>query len=159
VYGHVDLDNICEHDYFPEEEPKPPKDVDEAGLAALDPAYLAWQERERLWQPRTYRALLEGTKYTVGPHRGPEDQGLLRELVPFKEAQALLKKRGIDLPSYYNRKRPADLVRLMRIRDALHESPWLDKPKALNALASATGVNLAAIQKQLAKEHAAKGTV
>jgi hypothetical protein len=30
VYGHVDLDNLCEHDYFPEEEPTPPKDVDEA---------------------------------------------------------------------------------------------------------------------------------
>jgi hypothetical protein len=30
----------------------------------------------------------------------------VRELLPFKEAQRLLKKAGIDLPSYYNRKRP-----------------------------------------------------
>jgi ParB/RepB/Spo0J family partition protein len=47
--------------------------------------------------------------------RGPEVHPIViedpktkavRELLPFKEAQRLLKKAGIDLPSYYNRKRP-----------------------------------------------------
>jgi ParB/RepB/Spo0J family partition protein len=107
VYEHVDLDLVCEADEFPEEEPTPPKGVEamsdewESG-----PAYMAWRERETLWQPRSYRALLEGLKYTPVVIEDPKTK-LVRELLPFKEAQKLLKKKGIDLPSYFNRKRPS----------------------------------------------------
>jgi hypothetical protein len=65
---------------------------------------IAWREREEAWQPRTYRALLEGEKYDSVLIDDPKTKAL-RELVPFKQAQQLLKKKGIDLPSYANRKR------------------------------------------------------
>jgi ParB/RepB/Spo0J family partition protein len=114
VYEHVDLDLVCEADSFPEAEPKLPKEfvppADAAGdvdavLEAYAP-YRAWREREALWQPRTYRALLEGQKYTPVVIEDPKTKAV-RQLLPFKEAQRLLKKAGIDLPSYYNRKRPS----------------------------------------------------
>jgi ParB/RepB/Spo0J family partition protein len=114
VYGHIDLDHVAEGvDDFPEEAPTPPKDIqkeiDDADDpdAALEnwPPYRAYLERERLWQPRTYRALLEGMKYTPVVIEDPKTK-LVRQLLPFKEAQTLLKKKGLDLPSYYNRKRP-----------------------------------------------------
>lgn len=106
VYGHVDLDQVCEADDFPEDEPKPPKGVDRWDDEwEKNPAFLAWSERERLWQPRTYRALLQGQKYKPVLIEDPKTHQL-RELLPFKEAQTLLKKAGIDLPSHYNRQRP-----------------------------------------------------
>jgi ParB/RepB/Spo0J family partition protein len=100
-YGHIDLDNRCEWDSFPEKEPRPREGVEFED----DPDYVAWREREKVWQPRTYRALLEGEKYSTVLLDDPKTK-LLRELVPFKEAQQILKKRGIDLPSYANKKRP-----------------------------------------------------
>jgi ParB/RepB/Spo0J family partition protein len=107
VYGHVDLDAICEADDFPEEEPKPPKGVDRwSDEWEKSPAMLAWSEREGLWQPRTYRALLAGKKFTPVLIEDPKTHAL-RELLPFAEAQKLLKKAGFNLPSHYNVKRPS----------------------------------------------------
>ncbi len=107
VYGHVDLDLVCGHDDFPEKEPKEPANVDHDDYGErTDAPYLAWAERERLWQPRTYRALLQGQKYQTVVLDDPKTKQL-RELVPFKVAQQLLKKVGINLPSYADRKRPA----------------------------------------------------
>jgi ParB/RepB/Spo0J family partition protein len=105
VYDHIDLDNICIADDFPEPEPKMPKDVADEDWEQ-HPLQVAWGDRERLWQPRTYRALLEGLKYKPIVIEDPKTR-LVRELLPFREAQQLLKKKGIDLPSYYNRKRPS----------------------------------------------------
>lgn len=102
-YGHVDLDNICEWDDFPEPEPTLPKDWDPEG-DEVHPLELAWRERETLWQPRTFRALLEGNTYKSVLIEDPKTHAL-RELVPFGEAQKILKKRGINLPSYANKKR------------------------------------------------------
>lgn len=105
VYGHVDLDLVCEHDEFPEKEPALPKDIDRfSDEADQVPAMIAWREREEAWQPRTYRALLAEQIYDSVLIDDPKTKQL-RELVPFKQAQQLLKKIGIDLPSYANRKR------------------------------------------------------
>jgi len=107
VYDHVDLDLVCPVDHFSEEEPKPPKNLSFDLLddwENTDPAMAAWREREEAWQPRTYRALLAGEQFESVLIDDPKTK-LLRELVPFKTAQALLKKKGIDLPSHYNRKR------------------------------------------------------
>jgi ParB/RepB/Spo0J family partition protein len=107
VYDHVDLDHVCAADHFPEEEPTPPEGIDrDEDEWNEHPALLAWSERERLWQPRTYRALLEGLQYTPVVIEDPKTKAI-RELLPFREAQKLLKTRGIELPSYCNRKRPA----------------------------------------------------
>jgi ParB/RepB/Spo0J family partition protein len=105
VYGHVDLDLVCEWDEFPEKSPKLPAGV-YPGTPEADhlPEAVAWREREEAWQPRTYRALLAGEKYDAVLIDDPKT-AQLRELVPFKQAQQLLKKKGIDLPSYANRKR------------------------------------------------------
>lgn len=106
VYGHVDLDLVCEWDEFPKEEPTPPDDVDEYGPEwDSHPLMVAWRTEEEAWQPRTYRALLEGQKYDSVLIDDPKTKQL-RELVPFKQAQQLLKKLGIDLPSFANRQRP-----------------------------------------------------
>lgn len=113
VYDHVDLDVVCEADGFPEKAPDLPKEIrDSDDQQAVDnyPPYRAWRDREALWQPRTYRALLEGEKLTPIVIEDPKTK-LTRELLPFRQAQALLKKRGIDLPSYYNRKRPTHQAR------------------------------------------------
>lgn len=105
VYGHVDLDLVCECDDFPEKEPKLPKGIDRwDDEADKVPEMIAWRQREEAWQPRTYRALLDGQKYQSVLIDDPKTKAL-RELVPFKAAQLLLKKVGIDLPSHYNRKR------------------------------------------------------
>jgi hypothetical protein len=98
VYNHIDLDHVAEYvDDFPEKAPKPPKEIDEAEDpdAALEnwPPYREWHEREALWQPRTYRALLDGQKYTPIVIEDPKTKAV-RELLPFKEAQRLLKKVG-----------------------------------------------------------------
>lgn len=107
VYDHVDLDLVCEFDEFPEKEPTPPKGIDEYSDEWREsPAFLAWSQRERLWQKRTYRALLAGAKLEPVMISDPKT-GQLRELLPFKQARELLKKRGIDLPSYANRRRPS----------------------------------------------------
>jgi ParB/RepB/Spo0J family partition protein len=98
-YGHVDLDLVCEHDNFPEPEPE---DVDYDNSS--DPRMVAWHTKEEAWQPRTYRALLAGQKYESVLIDDPKTKQL-RELVPFKQAQQLLKKLNIDLPSYANKQR------------------------------------------------------
>jgi hypothetical protein len=105
VYGHVDLDLVCEWDEFPEKSPKLPAGV-YPGTPEADhlPEAVAWREREEAWQPRTYRALLAGEKYDAVLIDDPKT-AQLRELVPFKQAQLLLKKKGIELPSYANKKR------------------------------------------------------
>lgn len=109
VYDHVDLDHACDADEFPEKEPSR-KDlgIDENAeeLFQNHPAVRAWNERSALWQPRTYRALLEGEKYTPTVIEDPKTKAV-RQLLPFREAQRLLKKVGIDLPNWYNRKRPS----------------------------------------------------
>jgi hypothetical protein len=102
VYGHVDLDLVCEYDDFPEKEPACRRATTTQRRGR--PAMIAWRGREEAWQPRTYRALLAGEKYDSVLIDDPKTK-LLRELVPFKQAQQLLKKKGIDLPSYANRKR------------------------------------------------------
>lgn len=104
VYGHVDLDLVCGFDEFPEPEPKIPGDQPDAYGESTHPDYLAWREREKLWQPRTYRALLAGEKLDTVVIEDPKTKAV-RELLPFAAAQKLLKKKGISLPSYANRKR------------------------------------------------------
>ncbi len=94
--GHVDLDQPCEQFYFPEPEPKMADDVDDPDS---DPAYAAWQERENAWKPPTYRQVLEGAKLEtihVEDHRTKR----VHELAALKDVKPLLKKKGIDLPSY-----------------------------------------------------------
>jgi ParB/RepB/Spo0J family partition protein len=121
VYGHVDLDQVCEHDEFPEKEPTPPKGVDPWDDEwEKNPAMIAWSEREKLWQPRTYRALLAGQKYKAVLIEDPKTHAL-RELLPFGEAQKLLKKAGITLPSHYNRKRPSGNGQAAGSKDTLAE--------------------------------------
>ncbi len=112
VYDHVDLDAVCGADDFPEERPTPQalgidEDADNADeLYENHPAVIAWNEREALWQSRTYRALLEGEKYKPVVIEDPKTKAV-RELLPFREAQRLLKKVGIELPNWCNRKRPS----------------------------------------------------
>jgi hypothetical protein len=65
---------------------------------------VAWRSREEAWRPRTYRELLGDQKYSSVLIEDPKTKAL-RELVPFKEAQSLLKKVKVELPSYANRKR------------------------------------------------------
>jgi ParB/RepB/Spo0J family partition protein len=118
VYGHVDLDLVCDYDEFPEKEPALPKGVDRHSEEAdRFPAMIAWTAREEAWQPRTYRALLEGEKYDSVLLDDPKTK-LLRELVPFGQAQKLLKKKGITLPSHANRHRPKPVKQSSR---ASHE--------------------------------------
>lgn len=127
VYDHVDLDNRCIADDFPEEGPKRPADLDDDDAWENHPLMLAWREREALWQPRTYRQLLEGLKYKPVLIDDPKTKQL-RELLPFREAQKLLKQKGIDLPSYYNRKRPTP-VKQRAGSDAEREESWQERQK------------------------------
>lgn len=127
VYEHVDLDNICIADDFPEPEPTMPKDLDDEAWEE-HPLMLAWQEREKLWQPRTYRALLEGLKYKPVVIEDPKTKGV-RELLPFRDAQQLLKKKGIDLPSYYNRKRPKPVTQASRAASERNDDNWKEQAR------------------------------
>ena len=126
VYGHVDLDQVCDYDDFPEKEPTPPKGVEEWDDEWREsPAFVAWSGRERLWQKRTYRALLAGAKLDPVMIADPKS-AQLRELIPFKQARELLKKRHIDLPNYANRQRPS----FQRSAPAAEKKEKVESPEA-----------------------------
>jgi ParB/RepB/Spo0J family partition protein len=91
--GFVDLDTACDFDEFPEPEPKD------------DDAWTAWAEREQEWQPRTYRQLLALANATVQTTLLEGKGKRVIELAPFKELQALLKKKAdIKLPAHIAQK-------------------------------------------------------
>jgi ParB/RepB/Spo0J family partition protein len=99
IVGHVDLDQPCDYDDFPEPEPEPKNDADEDS-----PAFQArlneWEARERAWRGRTFRELLQGHELDVTLVEDPKTKRV-RELVPFKAAAELLKKKAkIELPDH-----------------------------------------------------------
>lgn len=89
--GFVDLDTACDFDEFPEPEPQ---DGD-------DDKWNAWAEREQQWQPRTYRQLLALNNLAIETTLLEGKGKRVITLAPFKELQALLKKKAdIKLPAH-----------------------------------------------------------
>lgn len=88
--GFVDLDAPCEFDLNPEPEPK-----------GDDEKWDAWSERDDAWQPRTYRQLLANAGLAIDVVLLEGKGKRVVELAPFKELQALLKKKvDIKLPAH-----------------------------------------------------------
>jgi hypothetical protein len=91
VYNHIDLDHVAEASTTSprrRQNRRRKSTRPRTPIAALEnwPPYREWREREALWQPRTYRALLDGQKYTPIVIEDPKTKAV-RELLPFKEAQ------------------------------------------------------------------------
>lgn len=97
LVGHIDLDERCDHDPYPEPEPdmKTFGDDEEAYEAACE----AWSQREMDYKGRTFRELFANAAIEPVLLEDPKDKRI-RELVPLKEAAKLLKAHKITLPSW-----------------------------------------------------------
>lgn len=103
VPGFIDLDAEADCDDFPDPEPTFPHDGDLEDFDSESPEYQAyekaqqeWEARERAWRARTYRQVLADVAIT--PTLVEDKRGTLREMLPVKDAQKLLKAKDIALP-------------------------------------------------------------
>jgi ParB/RepB/Spo0J family partition protein len=106
LVGYVDLDEECPADEFPEPEPEAKDDAEEDS-PEFKARFDAWNDRYDAYQKRTYRQLLGEHKLEVKLLEDPKTRKI-RELVPIKEARALLaKQHEIKLPGYVGQRPPA----------------------------------------------------
>lgn len=105
IVGHVDLDQPCEDDQLPEQEPEATKgESDDAYEKRLDEYY----HRENTYQTRTYRQLLGDALKPEQIVLAEDPKGRqLRELVPVKLARELLaKKHKLQLATHIGKPDP-----------------------------------------------------
>lgn len=103
LVGHVDLDEECEDDEFPEQEPESTGDDEKD-----DAAFNVWSAKAEAYRPRTFRQLLAGAKVSPVVIEDPRTHAV-RTLVTTKEAkQALKAMHKIDLTHWrYEQQRSA----------------------------------------------------
>jgi ParB/RepB/Spo0J family partition protein len=92
--GYIDLDDECDDDRFPENEPEQGADESDE---AFEVRFSDWDERAGKWQPRTYRQILGDLVKDLDIQlvQDPKHRSRLRELAPDKDVARLLKEKGI----------------------------------------------------------------
>lgn len=92
--GYIDLDETCDDDRFPEEEPEQGKDESDE---AFEQRYTDWHQRAELYQSRTYRQILGDAVAGLDIQlvQDPRHKAKLRELAPDKAVAKLLAEKGI----------------------------------------------------------------
>lgn len=98
VPGYIDLDAECDDDDYPAPPPEEPDGVATDSLAwkEYEAATEKWEAAEQAHRMRTYRQILADD--AIEPTIVEDKRGVLREMLPVKAAQKLLKPKGIELP-------------------------------------------------------------